>query len=536
MKKAPKWKTAQKLSDDLIEAKWLFKVIFNHSHLAFVVTDSQERVIALNPMAEKMLGSLKGVFNKPLSCLFTESEWKRIDLLRRRHQGTLTNVMTSILGKKSQDVDVSASLSCFKNSQGNVKGSVAIFYDMTDIKHTQEALLAAKIAAEEANKAKSVFLAKMSHEVRSPMNAIIGMLDLTLETPLNDEQKDNINVAKDAADSLLSLINDILDLSRAQADKIALEEIEINVPEIIKNVCKGLMVLARNKGVDVLWSCDTQIPRALIGDPVRVRQVLVNLVNNSIKFTHKGKVEVSARMKSLTDKTCEVVFEVKDSGIGIPAKNVPHIFDVFTDAHNATARRYGGTGLGLAICKKIVEMMHGAIEVESTEGEGSVFRFNLIFKFDPKLLEQEKDTEKQNEEGHAAKLPAELQHLRILLAEDNTVSQRIAMRLLEKIGWKVTVANNGQELLDILNKQTFDVILTDDLMPMLNGVEAAQVIRREEKQTGLHVPIIVMTANAMTGDREKYLEAGMDGYVSKPIDRNLLFQEIVTHVSKRFKN
>src|SRR5476651_1561060 len=250
--------------------------------------------------------------------------------------------------------------------------------DITDRKRSNELILQAKLAAEEANNAKSVFLAKMSHEVRTPMNAIIGMIDLTLDTALTEEQKDNLQVAKDAADHLLSLINDILDLSRAQAGKVVIEEIEINVPDIVKNVCKGLMVLARNKGVDVVWTIDPEIPRLLVGDPVRLRQVLVNLINNAIKFTHKGKVQVLVNKARLTDKDCEVVFEVIDSGIGIPQKNLPQIFDVFTDAHNTTARRYGGTGLGLAICKKIVEMMRGSIEVDSKEGTGSTFRFTKI--------------------------------------------------------------------------------------------------------------------------------------------------------------
>jgi len=260
------------------------------------------------------------------------------------------------------------------------------------------------------------------------------------------------------------------------------------------------------------------------------------LVNNAIKFTHKGKVQVNVRLSSLSSNDCEVIFEVVDNGIGISPNNLPHIFDVFTEAHNTTARRYGGTGLGLAICKKIVEMMRGSIEVESKEGVGSTFRFNIIFGYKPEAVQPSGDNQKTETAASPSSVPPELTNLRILLAEDNTVNQRIAVRILEKLGWKVTTVNNGQEVLDILNNQTFDVILMDDNMPLLDGIEAVQVIRREEKQTGEHVPVIAMTANAMVGDRERYLSSGMDGYVSKPIDRNLLYEEIVNLVTQRLKN
>jgi len=652
----------EQLERDLVESKRLFKVVFEHSPAAITVTDSKDRIIAYNPMVEKMLGmTRRDLFNKPISFLFSKEEYKRISALNKRHRGTVSNILTRIICKNGSTLDVSASTSVLKDSKGKVSGSIGIFYDVTreklaqhqmresenklriildnsaaaitmtdekerivswnsftekllgwdahdlhlrpisslyppeewknirslniretgfmhhvetkairkdgtiidvdlsvnilkdekgkvigsvgmiqditESKRGHELILQAKLAAEEANTAKSVFLAKMSHEVRTPMNAIIGMLDLTLDTPLTAEQQDNLKVAKDAADNLLSLINDILDLSRAQAGKVVIEEIEINVPDIIKNVCKGLMILARNKGVDVVWSIDPAIPRIMIGDPVRLRQVIVNLVNNAIKFTHKGKVQVNVKLKALTDKDCEVIFEVVDNGIGISPKNLPHIFDVFTDAHNSTARRYGGTGLGLAICKKVVEMMGGNIQVESQEGSGSIFRFNLIFGYKPELLNNgQGDDQKIVSDAVTSSMPAEMQNLRILLAEDNTVNQRIAVKILEKLGWKVTAVNNGQEALNVLTNQTFDVILMDDSMPLLSGIEATQVIRREEKQTGQHVPIIAMTANAMAGDKEKYLASGMDGYVSKPIDRNLLFQEIVNLVNQRLKN
>ena len=519
------------------ESENKLRIILDNSAAAITMTDEQERIVSWNSFTETLFGmSAKDLHLKPIHSLYPPEEWKAIRSLNIRKSGFMHHVETKAIRKDGTIIDVDLSVNILKDEQGKIIGSVGMLQDITENKRAHEMILQAKLAAEEANTAKSVFLAKMSHEVRTPMNAIIGMIDLTLDTPLNEEQQDNLKVAKDAADNLLSLINDILDLSRAQAGKVVIEEIEINVPDIVKNVCKGLMVIARNKGVDVVWAIDPEIPRLLIGDPVRLRQVIVNLVNNAIKFTHKGKVQLNVKMKSLTNKDCEVVFEVIDNGIGISAKNLPHIFDVFTDAHNTTARRYGGTGLGLAICKKIVEMMGGAIQVESIEGTGSTFRFTIIFGFKPDMFTKSGEEQKGTAETAATTVPVELQNMRILLAEDNTVNQRIAIRILEKLGWKVTAVNNGQEVLNILNNQTFDVILMDDSMPLLSGVETTQVIRREEKQTGQHVPIIAMTANAMAGDKEKYLATGMDGYVSKPIDRNLLYQEIVNLVNQRLKD
>jgi len=530
--------TREKLAEHhLRESENKLRIILDNSAAAITMTDEKEQIISWNRFAEKLLGmNAKDMHLRPIQSLYPPEEWKAIRSLNIRQSGFKHNLETKVIRKDGTIIDVDLSVNILKNEEGKIIGSVGMLQDITERKRSNEMILQAKLAAEEANTAKSVFLAKMSHEVRTPMNAIIGMIDLTLDTPLNDEQKDNLKVAKDAADNLLSLINDILDLSRAQAGKVVIEEVEINVPDIVKNVCKGLMVLARNKGVDVVWNIDSEIPRLLTGDPVRLRQVIVNLVNNAIKFTHKGKVLVNVKKKSLTEKDCELVFEVVDQGIGISPKNLPHIFDVFTDAHNTTARRYGGTGLGLAICKKIVEMMRGSIEVDSKEGEGSTFRFTIIFGIKLDSTGSPDFAQKTKPETTASSVPAELQNLRILLAEDNTVNQRIAVKILEKLGWKVTVVNNGQEVLNILNNQTFDVILMDDNMPLLSGIETTQVIRREEKQTGLHVPIIAMTANAMAGDRERYLATGMDGYVSKPIDRNLLSEEIINLVTQRLKN
>ncbi len=525
------------LERDLIESKQLFKIVFDRSPAAITVTDKDERITAWNPMTEKMLGmDRKDLFNKPVKDLYPPQEWVRMRALQIRKSGMLADIATKLIRKDGTILDINTSISVLKDDNGNIVGAIGIMHDMTRQKMVEEQLMQAKLAAESANTAKSVFLAKMSHEVRTPMNAIIGMMDLTLDTQLNEEQKDNLKVAKDAADNLLSLINDILDLSRAEAGKVVIEDIEINAPDIVKNVCKGLSVLSRNKGIDLVWEIDPKIPHRLVGDPVRLRQVLINLTNNAVKFTHKGKVQVSAKLDSITEKDCAVKFEVTDQGIGIPHKNVATIFDVFTEAHNTTARRYGGTGLGLAICKKIVEMMRGAIWVESVEGKGSTFHFTLIFGVSTPLKTSTSAEAARSGGGVEGETPAELKHLRVLLAEDNVINQRVAVKTLEKFGWSVKVAADGQEALNILNTQGFDVILTDDQMPVLTGIEMTQVIRREEKQTGQHIPIVVMTANAMAGDREKYLSAGMDGYVSKPIDRNALYQEIAELVIQRLKH
>ncbi len=523
------------LEQALVESKEIFKVVFENSPTAITVTDRDERITAWNPMAEKMLGmTRKELFNKPVKDLYPAEEWTRMRALNIRKTGMLSDIATCVICKDGTKLAVNASISVLKDKNGQIMGAIGILHDMSRQKSVEEELLQAKLVAEEANTAKSVFLAKMSHEVRTPMNAVIGMLDLTLDTELNEEQRDNLKVAKDSADNLLSLINDILDLSRAEAGKVVIEEVEVNVVDIVKNVCKGLAVLARNKGIDVVWEIDARIPRLMIGDPVRLRQVLINIVSNAVKFTHKGKVQVNVKMESLSDKDCIVIFEVIDQGIGIPKKNVANIFDVFTDAHNTTARRYGGTGLGLAICKKLTEMMRGSLTVDSVEGQGSTFTFKIIFTVRPGLLLKHSGSGSKVEVTDA--LPEEVKNLRILLAEDNMVNQRIAVKTLERFGWKVTAVANGQEVLDILTKESFDVILMDDQMPILTGVEATQVLRREEKQTGMHVPIIAMTANAMAGDRERYLATGMDGYVSKPIDRSALYNEIVTLVTQRLKH
>jgi len=363
------------------------------------------------------------------------------------------------------------------------------------------------------------------------MNTVMGMIDLILDTELNDEQRENLTTAKDAADNLLSLLNDILDLSRVEADKVNLETIEINLQNIVQSVCKGLSVLATKKNLELVWTVDQEIPATLIGDPVRLRQILVNLINNAITFTFKGKIQVAVKLISRTEHECEIQGSVVDEGIGISKEKQGNLFDVFSQADDSMTRRFGGTGLGLTICKRLVEMMKGRIWLESEDLKGSTFYFTVKLK-----IAKRKEAPAPlliSPEGEKISARSSLERLSILLAEDNIVNQKIAMKLLEKRGWQVTAVDNGQKVLDILGKEKFDVILMDAQMPVLDGFETTRMIRSNEKGTGQHIPIIALTARAMNEDKQKCLEMGMDGYVPKPIDRLNLYESIENVVNKK---
>ena len=521
----------RRTEEELRESKELFRTVFNSSAVAIFVTDKKEQIIAWNPFAEKMLGmDKKDLFNKPVRELYPKDEWDRLRSLRLRQKGMFSDIETKMYKKDGTLLDLNISLSIIKNQEGEIEGAIGIMSDITEKKKFREELLKAKNVAEEANNAKSLFLANMSHEVRTPMNTIMGMIDLTLDTPLNDDQKDNLLTVKNAADILLTLLNDILDLSRVEAGKIQLEKIEMNLRDILKSICKSMGVLAKNKGLKLIGDVQDDVPELVIGDPTRVRQVIINLINNALKFTFKGSVMVDVKLQKSIGEECELMFSVKDEGVGIPPDKQASIFEVFTQADASTTRRFGGTGLGLAISRKLVEMMGGYIGVESKEFKGSTFFFVLPFKIVkkediPQALKAESIEDQLLAQLHKAP-KRDLTHLSILLAEDNIVNQKMTMRMLEKKGWKVTAADNGQQVLDYLKKETFDLILMDALMPVLDGYEATKIIRENEKKTGLHIPIVALTARAMSGDRDKCMEVGMDSYVAKPIDRQKLYEAI----------
>lgn len=528
--------TAQKEAErKLRESENTVRVILDNSAAAITLTDSQEQIVSWNKYTEHLLGMKASDLRfLPVKSLYPEEEWKKIRRENIRQTGSRHHLETKVINRQGKAIDVDLSVNVLRDADDNIIGSVGIMQDITEQKRAHEMLIQAKLVAEEANSTKSLFLANMSHEVRTPMNAIIGMLDLTLDMELTEEQRDNLQVAKDAADNLLGLLNDILDLSRVEAGKITLESIEFHLPNVVRSVCKGLSVMAKKKDLDLVVNIADDVPAGIEGDPVRLRQILINLINNAIKFTPKGKITIDIRNGApVCDNKITLVFSVIDEGIGIPQNRQEQVFDVFTQADASTTRRFGGTGLGLAICRRLTEMMGGRIWVESEENKGSAFRFTAEFR----ILNEERYQSMIRESGGdgaraAAAVTGDGKVLKILLAEDNLVNQKIATRILEKKGWNVVTANNGKDAVDKFSSGRFDLILMDAQMPELDGVEATRMIRQIEQSAGTHIPIIALTARAMQSDRQNMLNAGMDGYVAKPIDREKLFNEIQTVITK----
>jgi PAS domain S-box-containing protein len=650
-------------------AKEYAENIINSSLDIIVSVDAERHIIAFNTAAQRAFGyEIDEVLGQPVHMLYDDpavgTDIHHNVLTDGHYTGEITNRR-----KDGTTFESYLSASVLRDSQGQMLGVMGISRDITERKQAEAALQASKEAAEAANRSKSAFLANISHEIRTPMNGILGMAELALETELNGEQREYLELVKVSAEALLGVINDLLDFSKIEAGKLVLDPREFSLRTSVHEAVKALAVPAYCKGLELICEVQPDVPDSLIGDVGRLRQIMVNLVGNAIKFTAEGEVVLRIALCPGTDapsltpghdpvNTCMLHLSVADTGIGIPASQQRAIFQPFVQADGSMTRRYGGTGLGLSIAAQLAVLMDGSIWVDSTVGVGSTFHVTVRLGMQPeqspglpvlatlrglKVLVVDDNTTQRHvlqglldswfmcptlvESGPAAiaalrhasqtaqpfavvildayladeaslavalwrrRQPApaaplivltaatqggdrqrwqemygaicvtkpvapielwEAMHqvlvcappitpasaprpslepparrpLRVLLAEDNTVNQRLAMRLLEKCGHTVTVVQDGTEALAALRRQTFDVVLMDVQMPHMDGLETTQAIRAREQDTAMHVPIVAMTAYAMQGDRERCLAAGMDGYVTKPLRPVELFETI----------
>ncbi len=642
---------------ELMRQKEFFESLVQNSPAAIVVLDNDEKIISCNPAFEKLYGykedEIRGVLVDTL--ITTDETHAEAQEYTRQVMRSTVHAFGKRRRKDHSLVDVEI-LGVPVVVAGERVGAFAIYHDISE-------LVQARNQAEESSRTKSEFLANMSHEIRTPMNGVIGMLELALDTSLTPEQRDYLQTSLQSADALLTLLNDILDFSKIEAGRLELEHINFDLRNAVEDVAFTLAKRAQDKGLEMACLVHPDISTELRGDPGRLRQILVNLAGNAIKFTHQGEVVIRAEPIEETETHSVIRFAVQDTGIGIPHERQSAVFDRFTQADGSTTRKYGGTGLGLTISRQLVEAMDGKIGVESSPGIGSTFWFNLRFEKQPQkrpvtgpltlgpvnlmqarivivddnqtnrmvltknvealgsrveavasgakalealraayrardpyhvvLLDMQmpgmdgeqtaraiksdpgvKDVKviiltSMGQRGDAARLeslgcsayllkPVKQQMLfdaivavlnkeednepglitrhvlseqrklglRILLAEDNPINQKLAIVLLQKAGYSVDAVENGAQALQKVQEQQYSGVLMDVQMPEMDGLEATQKIREFEKETGGHIPIIAMTAHAMQGDRERCLAAGMDDYVTKPLEPKVLFSAL----------
>ncbi|WP_419778263.1 PAS domain S-box protein [Maridesulfovibrio sp.] len=504
--------TRKKVEEALKESAYRFRSLVKTAESVIILLSPEKKILEFNRMAEQLFGRTRHeVLGRDYYELFVpERLWPD-------HNRQFATVLSGnplrllesyVIARGGTERMIQWSLSRLLDAKGGALGVLAVGQDITERKRSEAELCEARDAAEEASRAKSEFLANMSHEIRTPISAIIGMSEMTLNTNLTEEQQGYLGTVKKAAESLLHIINDILDISKIEARKMELRPEDFNLFEMLEKQLSVLKVQAEEKGIELRANVSDDVSRCYYGDEYRLGQIIINLVGNAIKFTAKGYVEVSVDHVGSFDEGATLEFRVKDTGIGISEDKAEKLFESFVQLNAGYSKRHPGSGLGLAISRQLVEMMGGQITFTSKEGWGTEFKFTVKLKSsEGECLETPVTILEAPESGK--KVPA-----RILLAEDNATNQLYIAHFLNEHGFEVETAENGLEALELLNSGTqFDVILMDVQMPEMDGLEATRKIREQ----GNDIPIIALTAYAMEGDREKFLSSGMDAYSSKPV-------------------
>jgi two-component system, sensor histidine kinase and response regulator len=516
----------KKGEDALRESEYRLQSILATSNEGFWWVNNDAVTLSVNDAMCKILGrSQEDILGRTVyEFLDSENILIMKEQLRRRATGETGSYEIALSRPDGSNVPCLFHATPFYDKNRIKTGSFAMVTDIVDRKRMELELIEARNKAESATRAKGDFLANMSHEIRTPMNAILGMAHLALKTDLTPKQRDYLNKIQLSANSLLGVINDILDFSKIEAGKLSMESIAFNLDEVLENLATLITVKAQEKeGIEILFSTDANVPRSLVGDPLRLSQILTNLLNNAVKFTNHGEIVVSAELFDMGTYRAEIKFSVRDTGIGMTGEQVSRLFTPFTQADSSITRKYGGTGLGLTISQRIVEMMGGRIWVESTPGVGSTFFFTAIFDIGL-------------DESRLCHLPpADLKGIKALVVDDNPTSREIFQKMLESFTFKVTLAASGEEGLNEIEKsignRPFDIVVMDWKMPGIDGFEAARRIKQNSRLT--RIPIIVLVS---AYGREELMwraeAAGLDGFLIKPISPSVMFDTIIQALTK----
>jgi len=506
--------------------------IFKSVPEAIVVADAQGHIVQCNDATAAIFDyPMQAIMGQRVNMLMADDAQGLHEQYLGQYLGTgekkLLNIPRVLQGRRRDGSLFPLRLTISETRLDAEHFFIGVMQDFTAIQSAQDLLVDAKEKAEQANRMRGEFLANMSHEIRTPMNGIVGMTELALDTTDHHQQKEFLGLARDSAHHLLQIINEILDFSKIEAKALELELLEVSPVQLVRHTARSLEQLARAKGIDLQLDTGTDIPGLLWLDPVRMRQVLTNLIGNAIKFTEQGQVVVKTRWQPELDPSMGTLrISISDTGIGFDPARTEALFSPFTQADGSVTRSFGGTGLGLAITRSLLQLMGGSISAEGRPGQGATFVATLPAKKAQApgplaLPDPQQKTLDQDSPPHAGQAACA-----VLLVEDHEINRKLAAIMLERMGYRFSLANDGQQALLLLEQQRFDVVLMDVMMPIMDGITALKLLRERELSLGRRTRVLMVTAHAMTGDRERFLAAGADGYVSKPMSQSALQKEI----------